>query len=334
VQRQETDQHAVQVMTVHRAKGLEAWVVFVVGGIGFMPKSDDIAVIHDAAGKRVAVLKGSDVPVGATGHEDQRLAYVALTRARARVYLPVLPPKSKQPKPRGGWLAVYGAMHDALTDLHATGRTARAPAAGAAELPSNVIAFPSTAPMVDAWPPARPPSGELDAASVALPPPPPAVREPDALGARTGFVVTSYSRLRRDAGELDVTAVTAEDRSKRAPAPDELPGGASTGQLIHAVLEHADFGERGECGELGGVAGAGGDREAVRGRRAAVRGRSPLARQGGGAGARDDRGAGGAGGETLPSLAQRAEGGQARSSSRTRFRIRRWIAAASSWRAG
>jgi ATP-dependent exoDNAse (exonuclease V) beta subunit len=132
VQRQETDQHAVQVMTVHRAKGLEAWVVFVVGGIGFMPKSDDIAVIHDAAGKRVAVLKGSDVPVGATGHEDQRLAYVALTRARARVYLPVLPPKTKQPKPRGGWLAVYGAMHDALTDLHATGRTARAPAAGAA----------------------------------------------------------------------------------------------------------------------------------------------------------------------------------------------------------
>jgi hypothetical protein len=61
------------------------------------------------------VLKGSDVPVGATGHEDQRLAYVALTRARARVYLPVLPPKTKQPKPRGGWLAVYGAMHDALT---------------------------------------------------------------------------------------------------------------------------------------------------------------------------------------------------------------------------
>ena len=242
VQRQETDQHAVQVMTVHRAKGLEAWVVFVVGGIGFTAKSDDIAVIHDAAGKRVAVLKGSDVPVGATGHEDQRLAYVALTRARARVYLPVLPPKTKQPKPRGGWLAVYGAMHDALTDLHATGRSARAPAAGAAAMPSNVIAFPTTAPMVDAWLAARPPSGELDATTVALPPPPPAVREPEPLGARTGFVVTSYSRLRRDAGELDVTAVTAEDRSKRAPGPDELPGGAATGQLIHAVLEHADFG--------------------------------------------------------------------------------------------
>jgi ATP-dependent exoDNAse (exonuclease V) beta subunit len=56
LQRQETDQHAVQVMTVHRAKGLEAWVVFMVGGIGFEPKTDDITIIHDASG-RFAVLK-------------------------------------------------------------------------------------------------------------------------------------------------------------------------------------------------------------------------------------------------------------------------------------
>ena len=247
VQRQETDQQAVQVMTVHRAKGLEAWVVFVVGGIGFAAKSDDITVIHDAAGNRVAVLRGGDQPVGATGHEDQRLAYVALTRARARVYLPVLPPKSKTPKPRGGWLAVYGALHDALTDLRATAPTTRTVAAGPA-LPTNVIAFPSNVPMVDVWPPSRPPTGTLDAAGVPLPPPPPAPSEPTLLGARTGYVVTSYSRLRRDPTELDINAVTADDRSKRAPAPDDLPGGSATGQLLHAVLEDADWPVALECG--------------------------------------------------------------------------------------
>lgn len=241
LQRQETDQHAVQVMTVHRAKGLEAWVVFLAGGVGFSAKSDDITIVHDGAGNRVAVLRGAELAGGgATGHEDQRLAYVAMTRARARLYLPVLPVKTKQPKPRGGWLGVYGALHDAVTDLHATGRSLRAPAAAA--LPTNVIAFPTTAPLVDAWPAARPPGGLLAAAAVPLPPPPPAPPEPAALGARTGFVVTSYSRLKKTAGaELDVTLVTAEDRSKRATAPDELPGGAATGQLLHAVLEHADF---------------------------------------------------------------------------------------------
>ena len=250
LQRQETDQHAVQVMTVHRAKGLEAWVVFLAGGIGFAAKHDDIAIVHDAAGNRVAVLKGGELPGGgAAGQEDQRLAYVAMTRARARLYLPVLPVKSKAKivPPRGGWLGVSGALHEAVTDLHATGRSARAPTAAA--LPANVIAFPTTAPLVDAWPPARPPGGWLDASVVAVPPPPPAPPEPAPLGARTGFVVTSYSRLKKSGGgsggatglELDVTVVTAEDRSKRAPGVDELPGGAATGQLLHAVLEHADF---------------------------------------------------------------------------------------------
>lgn len=241
LQRQETDQASVQVMTVHRAKGLEAWVVFLAGGIGFQARTDEITIVHDEAGRRVAILKGSEAPAGPAGQEDQRLAYVSMTRARARLYLPVLPQKGKKPALRGGWLGVYGALHDAVTDLHATGATARAPTA--TPLPANVIAFPSTAPMVEAWPRARAPGGLLDARTVALPPPPPPPTEPTPLGARTGFVVTSYSRLKKTAGgaELDVTTVTAEDRSRRATGPDELPGGAATGQLLHAVLEHADL---------------------------------------------------------------------------------------------
>ena len=251
LQRQETDQHAVQVMTVHRAKGLEAWVVFLVGGIGFQPKTDDITIVHDDAGHRVAVLRGAEAPAGPSGQEDQRLAYVALTRARARLYLPVLPQKNKKPSLRGGWLGIYGALHDAVNDLHATGRRGPgvAPAAPT-PLPANVIAFPvvaTGAPEVDDWPAARPPGALLDATAVAIPPPPATPPEPGPLGARTGFVVTSYSRLKKTAAgavggaELDVTTVTGEDRSRRAPGPDELPGGAATGQLLHAVLEDANL---------------------------------------------------------------------------------------------
>lgn len=243
VQRRETDQPAVQVMTVHRAKGLEAWVVFLSGGVGFARRSaDPVQVTHDG-GRRVAVLRGSSVVVQTQQHEHQRLAYVALTRARARLYVPVLPPykkEAKKPRPSAapidhGWHGIYGALHDALTDL-VTARTAAPVPAG-----SNVIAFPTAAVECDEWPPARTPDGVLDAATVELPPPPPPPPEPQPLGRRAGFVVTSYSRLRRDPAELDVAAVTAEDRSKRSPRPDELPGGSATGQLLHAVLERADF---------------------------------------------------------------------------------------------
>jgi exodeoxyribonuclease V beta subunit len=35
--------------------------------------------------------------------------------------------------------------------------------------------------------------------------------------------------------------MTGEDRSPVPPGPEELPGGASTGQYLHEVLEHVDF---------------------------------------------------------------------------------------------
>ncbi|MEZ4399735.1 MAG: UvrD-helicase domain-containing protein [Kofleriaceae bacterium] len=239
LQRQETDAAAVQVMTVHRAKGLEAWVVFVVGGISGQTRGEDaVSIVHADSGERVAVLKGAGLAATPQSFEDQRLAYVAMTRARARLYLPVLPAKTKTPTVRGGWHGVYGALHDAVTDLAASGPRAAAPATPP---PANVIVFPTAAPMVEPWPPAQPVTGTLDARRVELPAPPPPPAEPGELAGRTGFVVTSYSRLRRDGAELDVSTVTAEDRSRRAPGPDELPGGAATGQLIHAVLEHADF---------------------------------------------------------------------------------------------
>ena len=248
VQRQETDRDAVQVMTVHRAKGLEAWVVFVAGLVMFTERQDTLHSYHDAEGRRrVAVRSNEDAKEHAAiekDAEDARLAYVALTRARARLYLPVLPDRPP-PKGRvkrltnGGWKGAYAAIHDNL----------RALAGRRAELPG----------LADEWVPARPVGPDVDVRSIALPAVIGEVAAVPDLAARdqVGWVVTSYTRLKeqaRAAGqgsgsgpavssktEVEPAEMTGEDRSPVPPGPHDLPGGASTGQYLHEVLEHVDF---------------------------------------------------------------------------------------------
>ena len=91
---------AVNLMTVHAAKGLEFPIVFVVNlGKGSGGSRDDIRVVaapfsdEDEAGGEPSVsvsdhLNESDRDAEAREHEEtKRLLYVALTRARDRVYL-------------------------------------------------------------------------------------------------------------------------------------------------------------------------------------------------------------------------------------------------------
>lgn len=98
IQRLETDKAAVQILTMHKAKGLEAEVVFIAGG--FTNPSDRGTIktkiyhldnrrhlhIGSASGfTREAIEREID-------EENQRLAYVAMTRAKSRLYLPYFGP--------------------------------------------------------------------------------------------------------------------------------------------------------------------------------------------------------------------------------------------------
>jgi exodeoxyribonuclease V beta subunit len=240
VQRQETDRDAVQVMTMHRAKGLEAWVVFLASHTKSNP-SRSTRLYHDDDARRLVLVqvekegKDKDAALAELKErakldqtcEDQRLAYVALTRARGRLYLPVVEDTRKK-KPRGrdggGYAGVTGALFENLSALDAAVRNGKAPFA------------------CDRW---SLPAGErepLDVSTLELPAPPVLAAVASA-PVRAGFIVTSYSRIKQQA-QLEVEVlreeVTGEDRSRRPPDVDDLPGGPATGHLLHEALELLD----------------------------------------------------------------------------------------------
>ena len=88
--RLESERNAVQLMTMHAAKGLEFPVVFLFGGLTGN-KKDTMNFYHDSTEEPVIDLLSSNVPAEHQWQaeaEQQRLLYVAMTRACGRLYLP------------------------------------------------------------------------------------------------------------------------------------------------------------------------------------------------------------------------------------------------------
>lgn len=232
VQRLEPARDAVQLLTMHRAKGLQAAVVFVAGGFGDSGGQDQLKVYHRDH-ERCVHLGGALGEVAAAidrerREEAERLLYVALTRARGRLYLPWL---------GGGWSRGGGAYEVVDRRLEALLAGTPPPGFVVAEVPCEEPAAEAPAPPLP-WPPAAgwPPPGPLaaDDASFA------ALRR-----GRGGRLLTSYSRVKR--GEAAVADEAPPDLAvalapPRPAAADELPGGAATGTFVHRLLEELDLG--------------------------------------------------------------------------------------------
>ncbi len=234
LQRLETDKDAVQILTVHKAKGLEADVVFVYGGTGERRSGPPVRLLHDG-GQRVLQVGRPDetarrLAALETEDERSRLLYVALTRARYRLYLPHYPPELNM------FTGPYRRANQRLTDLLGERHERACPPFSVRICPAHSVhgraIFPAPAP----WPAALSPRGSASA------------REPGDLAAiraeRSGFAVTSYTAVKHARAEFD--GVEADPRlsgelalgedDRQADTGHELPGGADTGIFLHDLL--------------------------------------------------------------------------------------------------
>ncbi len=241
VQRLESERRAVQIMTIHKAKGLEAPVVFLAGGFS-SPRYEEPRVFH-ANGRRCAFIgtPPADVKAQAAQEEredEQRLMYVAVTRAMGRMYLPALASNGEPGKVRGP----YESVHRRLLSL--------------VKEQSRLVSVERVSPPLGASSPAPANDTRPDAPSPARPPVhllgPDENRDYDLLRARHGGArVTSYTRMRSGRGPLrsasavhELLREPPERRDEKAlseavdagtPAP--LRSARTSGVFIHELLE-------------------------------------------------------------------------------------------------
>ncbi len=239
VERIESDRDAVQIMTMHKSKGLEADVVFVYGG--FSPVQGRGVRLYTRDGRRAAVVgKGrrqavADAIKREAESEDQRLFYVALTRARKRLVLPfdgaveaelgLDEAREELWKVNGG----YAHVHRRLRALTAGG--------AAHHFAVREVPVDPRAPGDSLRPRANLGMFAWDHTRVAPVPAPPAAELARLARERLGPTYTSYSRLKQEeSGYRPPTEM--RDEAELAPlGEDELPGGARAGIFVHDLLE-------------------------------------------------------------------------------------------------
>jgi exodeoxyribonuclease V beta subunit len=232
VQRLESERRAVQIMTVHKSKGLEAAVVFMAGGWS-AGRTDDVKILHQD-GRRVAwvgKLRADVKPAAGEEEreEDQRLMYVALTRAKGRLYLPLVLKDGEPARLRGA----YDAVNRRVADL-----VAAASPLVTTQTPSPVMLVRG-APGNDATPDAWRPPGALLAPDEDL-------RDLEKLREQhAGDTVTSYTRMRSSSrgaraawndDPVDRHVEKAQDEIDQA-GPERLRPARASGVFVHEVLE-------------------------------------------------------------------------------------------------
>ncbi|MDL5154979.1 UvrD-helicase domain-containing protein [Actinomycetospora termitidis] len=257
--RLESDADAVQILTVHKCKGLEFPVVYVPFGWDRWTRDAPEEVLHhDTAGTRVRAVGGSTDPAWVEhctaqrredDGEDLRLLYVALTRARSQVVAWWAPSSQTAPSALNRLLrgARPGAEPDPVVTLADDTTTSAELAAFAGPHLSVEVVEPRSAP------PYVPDAGEHGVLTAAR-----FDRELDLAWRRS-----SYSSLTADAhaahaeqaatsepeeatlddesepGEYEVTPAAG---SVAVPSPmADLPVGAAFGVLVHTVLETVDI---------------------------------------------------------------------------------------------
>lgn len=250
IQRAEGQAQAVRLLTIHKAKGLEAPVVALFGGYSESPflKNGRVHRFHDASDTRCAFLgprhamsdelkRWADADAA---REDERLLYVAITRPKVHLVMPVFtlgpePPSAQgsfdadgHPKGRQGLLnRRVRALRETAADTWGTWMT---------PMPTPVHALPEG--------PASASPTQLQ-----LPPAPPTPDFPDLARRGRPLQLHSFTSLSRAFGETPRAASREEEaradevQAPRLPRPaGGLPGGTATGTALHELLEQIPSG--------------------------------------------------------------------------------------------
>jgi exodeoxyribonuclease V beta subunit len=258
--RLDSDSHAVQILTIHRSKGLEFPIVYCpyLWSPSFIPK-DVIPVFHDAGNDdRRTIDVGGETHRTHQAHlaqhtaevrgESLRLAYVALTRARHQAVVHWAGAWESDASPLGRVL--FGAD---LAAPPADRVVVERMTAIAAAAPSGTIAIERVTGRRGAcWTGAPTPASDLGVRRFE--------RSLDASWRRTSYsALTAAAREPtvasepEDAGTVDedidvaVTAAAAGTAAEHARLDAvalplaAIAGGARVGTLLHGVLEHTDF---------------------------------------------------------------------------------------------
>lgn len=258
--RLESDQNLVQIVTIHKSKGLEYPIVFAPflwDGRAFTGKAAEGAEYHDDDGQPVIDLRGDFIEKDERetiknrirleqSAETLRLLYVALTRAVYRCYLVAgcysnmafgRPSSSESARGMLNWLALGAGQTP--QDWFAGKPTPDAISAAWAELGRNphidVAPLPTVAGAAITRAATDPATLVALAAPAAIP---------------NGWRLSSYSGLSYGA----VSELAASDHDARIGpstgttpadiAADDIlrfPRGAAAGDCIHAVFERSDF---------------------------------------------------------------------------------------------
>lgn len=243
VQRLESERQAVQVMTVHMSKGLEADVVVLYGGLHKGQGRDALAVFHRdrhvrfAMGEQRKLEFVSERLTREEAEENQRLLYVGMTRARAKLYLPFLPAASKL---TGYYSAlnrrigdIVGEVEDAgardrihrrfsIEDVTSGGQTSALPAVSDQQLatwspPDNLLDDSRDGEMRDSF---------LKVA-----------------GRHHPFRIASYTSLHALAATSasDIPVEEFKSDIPTANESDDLAGGRNVGIFLHETIENLDM---------------------------------------------------------------------------------------------
>ncbi|BBO73362.1 hypothetical protein DSCW_07790 [Desulfosarcina widdelii] len=251
IHRIEDESDKVRILTMHVAKGLEFPVVFIAGGLT-VRSENGVPVYHavDSNDPERGCRKVIDL-TGESGREEaekekndenKRLYYVALTRARLKLYIPFFPDDRNY-----GWIGpVCGFVSSSIASagdndnfdsggwirVGENDATPHGPKSSARETGVEAVKLPSDALLPD--------QADFRSRKIAL-------ESFSSIGHRLNRLIDAsglpsvFSPAETTQRDMDEPADRLFAESEILGSIDKLPGGTSMGSMFHQIFERIDF---------------------------------------------------------------------------------------------